>query len=236
MTNKSRRNAGAWQLLESTRQQALTLPRYTCAIITVAVGTNESPDEFRVHEDLLREHSDFFEAALNNQWKEAQERKITLPEDEPDVVDTYVQWLYGSTIEAAAPSAMQIEGRITNRIWAKLYVFGDKIQDRVFANAVMEAWTAALDSPPPGAIRTFPDIRCILTIYQHTTPGNPARKFLVHVWAAYRKLRWMEEGRHKNSLLECPEFLLDLARATAPKVDEPYRDLYPMHGQWLYEI
>lgn len=205
-----------------------------------------------MHEDLLRQHSvrnydpkdcnradqikEFFKVALNGQWKEAQERKITLPEDEPDVVDMYVQWLYGATIEAAVPEAWRETGRVKSIFWAEVYIFSEKIQDRAFANATMEAWTASIDQPFADGIRRFPAASAVSKIYQHTTSGSPVRHFLVHIWVTDRRSHWMTDGYDADLLLGCPEFLLDLARATSPERGRPHQSLYDMRERWLYDV
>ncbi|KAM3421531.1 hypothetical protein BST61_g1920 [Cercospora zeina] len=211
--------------------------RFTSAIITVAVGQGELPVEFHVHEDLLREHSGFFEAALNGQWKEAQERKIKLPEDNPDVVDVYVQWLYGGKIEAAVPEAARHSGWMRSVFWAYLYVFSDKIQDLSFANAVMEAWTMYIDEPRAGSKRIYSSLDCVEVIYEHTASGSPARQFLVHVWTTCGRSGWFDVDGCEAGLLQYPEFLLDLARAYTPKSRTGgHQSLYETREKWLHRV
>ncbi|GIZ37303.1 hypothetical protein CKM354_000075300 [Cercospora kikuchii] len=194
--------------------QASKKRRYASAIITLVVGQDEESVSFHVHEDLLREHSHFFDAALKNQWKEAQERKIALPEDKPDIVDMYVQWLYGGKIEAAVPETWH----------------------RAFPNAIMEAWTSSIDQPNANGSRYLTSVRTLSEIYQNTTSGSPVRQFLVHIWATYRRDHWMRSDDDVERLLECPEFLLDLARATVPKPANPYQSLHEMRKKWLYDV
>ena len=178
---------------------------------------------------------DFFDAALNNNWKEAQERKIKLPEDEPDVVDVYVQWLYGSTIEAAVPEDWREEGRVESKCWARVYIFSEKIRDHAFANAIMEAWTISIDQPDVNGSRKFVSTTAISKIYQHTSSGSLVRQFLVHVWATYHNSGWLTKNDAEERLLECPEFLLDIVRANAPKRSRAHESLYGMREDWLYE-
>jgi hypothetical protein len=49
---------------------------------------------FTVHQDLISTRSEFFAKALRGDWKEAQERTVVLPDDEPEVFRLYLQFLY----------------------------------------------------------------------------------------------------------------------------------------------
>jgi len=49
---------------------------------------------YRVHEALLLHHSDYFRKALQQCWKEGEERKVVLNDLEPKAFDVFVDWLY----------------------------------------------------------------------------------------------------------------------------------------------
>lgn len=40
--------------------------------------------EYSVHQELLSQHSEYFKTALNDNWKEAEKRVITLEDVEPN--------------------------------------------------------------------------------------------------------------------------------------------------------
>ena len=64
----------------------------------VALETGPTSQIFNVHEELLAEHSPFFQAAIKKEWIESQHRLIPLPDDDPDVVSLYVHWTYAGRI------------------------------------------------------------------------------------------------------------------------------------------
>lgn len=66
--------------------------------VRVLVGT-EKPcaREFFAHEALICQRSRFFANAMNGSWIESDERKVPLPEDEPDVFALYLKVLYVHT-------------------------------------------------------------------------------------------------------------------------------------------
>lgn len=64
-------------------------------IITLYVG--EDRIEYHVHEDTLCKLP-FFRAALLGQFKEATEKAITMPEDDPEAVSALIKWLYNAEL------------------------------------------------------------------------------------------------------------------------------------------
>lgn len=60
-------------------------------IVTLRIGTEKT--EFRVTEDILCQLP-FFQAALQGGFKEASEKLITMPEDEPETVSALIEFLY----------------------------------------------------------------------------------------------------------------------------------------------
>jgi hypothetical protein len=53
-----------------------------------------SMQEFFVHQSLIVARSEFFAKALRGEWKEAHQRKVSLPDDEAEVFRLYLQLLY----------------------------------------------------------------------------------------------------------------------------------------------
>ena len=49
---------------------------------------------YRVHEALLVHHSDYFRKALQQYWKEGEERKVVMNDLEPEAFDVFIDWLY----------------------------------------------------------------------------------------------------------------------------------------------
>jgi len=76
---------------------------------------------FFVHAPLLRASAPFFSAALDSHFKEGKEQRILLPEDEPETVQSFVQWLYYQSYTLAEDSTQRFLQL------AKLYIFADKI-------------------------------------------------------------------------------------------------------------
>jgi len=76
--------------LDSPKSES-TSPNLTSAIITIVVGQEQRL--FAAHQDVLS-HSPFFAAALQDQFFEANARRINLPDEEPEVFSCILEYLY----------------------------------------------------------------------------------------------------------------------------------------------
>lgn len=138
---------------------------------------------------------------LDKHWKEGATGEVALPEDRLEIVMAYVEWLHRSTLMEESAD----EGRkYSDATWLKLirmYVFGDKIQDTKFLNAVLMCVLEDLDKS-----NTCPHEVDIRLAYKSTRPGSSLRRLFVAAWAAGAKDHWFEAEE------ELPEeFMRDLA-------------------------
>jgi hypothetical protein len=85
-------------------------------MVTIIVGS--SPEKtWVVHERLLTRTSRFAATALRWGGKEQQERTLRLPEEDPDVFETFVRFIYTSSVDVFS---------ISHKI--RLYVLADRMQ------------------------------------------------------------------------------------------------------------
>lgn len=196
----------------------LTTCRVTGDFIKIIVGQANS-ETLNVHETVIKQSSGFFQAALNQQWKEGQARKIELPEDDPDVVATYLEWLYSTKINhphEAIKTPNTEQSRDAHLVYAELYCFGEKCQDDAFCNAVMLAWVDMLDSQTADGVRiwTAPGAGAVRIIYQGTPKHSPARRMLSYIYSTFGRERWITNSKNNTErgeiLLDVPEFLQEL--------------------------
>ena len=157
-----------------------------------------------------RQASPFFQAALKKQWKEGKERKFTLPEDDVQTVNTYLNFIYTGTISCKALNVdntndHDVHAAEATRL-AKMYVFGEKYQDVQLKNAVIEAVVAM------SRVRDEKGIRWLFTgpevdiLYKGTVAGSLAHRLMVEMHLAHGSGRWLE-GETNNG-----KFAIDLAR------------------------
>ncbi|KAL8774179.1 MAG: hypothetical protein Q9194_004122 [Teloschistes cf. exilis] len=67
---------------------------FTSDIVTILVGDKEVP--FTLHKAIISSKSKFFRAAMEGSFKEAVEKKVRLPEEDPDLFPHYLSWVYGN--------------------------------------------------------------------------------------------------------------------------------------------
>lgn len=170
------------------------LCRYAGNIVTIEVGTRDKT-EFRVHEFIIKENSDFFRAALDKKWKEGQSLTVKLPEDSPETFSAYVEWLYSTKDNEAEFVSL-----------AEMYVLGEKIQSSTFCDAVIEEMLRACN-----ASGVIPSINAVNALYSGTPPFSPARRFMADVWALKAEPEWLKDGDYDEE--PHPEFVTDLAIA-----------------------
>ncbi|KAF2758710.1 hypothetical protein EJ05DRAFT_485805 [Pseudovirgaria hyperparasitica] len=89
-SSRSKRAEHSSPRSQSTGSAPVT-PNLTSAIITLCVGREQRL--FAAHEDVLC-HSPFFQAACRGQFFESSSKRIDLPDDEPEVFSSVLEYLY----------------------------------------------------------------------------------------------------------------------------------------------
>ena len=188
--------------------------------MAIVVGAAEDAETHTVHKSILEKHADFWKSALNKCWEEGAKGKIRLPEDDPEAVGTYLEWMYTSKIDLNPltnddMSAKDIEEEFEHL--ARAYVFGEKAQDNAFCNGVIDAMFARVLGPGGGIERAYPTTKAISIIYDGTPEGSPARKMCVYLGTQYGHSNWIEsteDGEH-------PDYLRDLTRSLLDSRGDP---------------
>ncbi|KAK4544759.1 hypothetical protein LTR36_004008 [Oleoguttula mirabilis] len=156
-------------------ERAYTTGDYADAIVTCKGKT------WKVHRLVLCSHSEFFRKAWGGEFKEAKERAIELPDDEPRTVEAMLSYLYKRDYDAQSGGSGE-EDIASIVLDARVFIIADKyfilklkdlaaikLQERAkaewkspaFANAISEVYTAS-----PAEDRTLHDI-VIETVKEH---------------------------------------------------------------------
>ncbi|KAK3080170.1 hypothetical protein LTS18_002918, partial [Coniosporium uncinatum] len=142
-------------------------------LIRIHLGPPGKRQIFSALKSILCATSDFFHAALNGDWEEKKTGIVKLPEEEDG--------------KAVGPAA-----DVEYLLLARLYVLGDKMQDAVFRNSVIDAIASKTEAPTP-ASRTvraweafYPSMIVTQYIYSHTPATSPLRQLMLdmYVWNA----------------------------------------------------
>jgi hypothetical protein len=220
-------------------------------MITIKVRESDECREFSIHEALLIARSEFFKNAMNGDWKEAEEKLIKLPEDDPDTFALYEQLVYTGCVPAF--------GEFTDRVFrcfdkstvcnqkdvceaeytslARLYVLAEKLQDIEAKNASVRALISKvnhegqhIDDIDLGPC--LPSLTTIKTIYEGTTKDCPGRRALQDCYVWYGQENSLDEITDGKQLPR--EFLYDLAVAGLAYRQQPSNGMSDQ-DLWRYD-
>ena len=169
-----------------------------------------------VHSNHLVSASPVFKAAVSQHWQEGKTNVITLPEDEPDIVNLYLNFVYTDTLPCRVmqgPYRAGDEDSETTAL-AKLYVFGEKYQDHRLKVAVINAIFALSETSRDDGFTWYLTSSDIDVIYKGTLPGSPAGQLMVEQHAHHGTVNWLHHETNNA------EFLLDLDREFMRLKDE----------------
>ncbi|KXS94937.1 hypothetical protein AC578_6133 [Pseudocercospora eumusae] len=177
---------------------------YTSKIIMLHAGDGDGDRTVSIHEDNLCEFSPFFRAALENKrWKEGREGEVDLPDDHVDTVTAYAHWLYHQEISDAT---LEWDDKLEpdHEFLISLWLFGDKVQDDKFCDAVL---CKCLDAIEDGRLGThvFPSVDAVRLAYEGTTAASPLRQCLATIFADNCETEWLSRAYpedFKHDLLE----------------------------------
>ena len=96
-----------------------TAPNPTVAVTGPGIVTLEVGDEqrkFMVHHDLLCVHSQYFRAALQGGFKEAETKAFQFDDVDPEVASWLIHWVYYQRITPNPPSDLPLASRLF-RLW-----------------------------------------------------------------------------------------------------------------------
>jgi hypothetical protein len=155
------------------------------------------------------------------------------------VVQSWVLWLYNKHLFTPAPLDAKMNDTILQPFLCQCYAFGDKIQDRDFKDAVIDAYIMRCQKT---RTTSFSMIR---TTYAHTTRSSPARQ--VHVDLALGSDFWaktlFEKSRLRKIMNDIPQdFQVDLMAGLAAvrefKIQKSYvkADLCAYHEHGVDQI
>lgn len=120
--------------------------------------------------------SKFFAAACSKRWIEAKEKQVRLPDVHPPVFQSYLSWVYSTSLNTVEPTNDDID-EITNEKdravarYVELYLLGDALDDVHLRNRVMK--TLVLDTT------TVPCLQTVHRVWEHTPDSSLIRKMIL---------------------------------------------------------
>ena len=123
-----------------------------------------------MHKGLLCSVSPYFRAALESDFKEAQEQVIELTEDDSQTMEYFQFWLYTQSI-------LDKEETVSNISWhflIELYVLGEIRLIATLQNQVIDLMIRKTIKD-----NQVPTLKTMYDIFDKTCPGSPLRKLIV---------------------------------------------------------
>lgn len=178
------------------------------------------PDQQRmvVHKRFITQTSEFLVGRLQQELAEGQTHTIKLPEETPELMAHYLDWVYTAELpsrEFSFFSTTADQKVAAYNLLAELYVLGERRLDSSFRNAV----TAEIVRLRPSQFglhecQLFQQGKMVNTIYEGTSAGSPARRLMVDLSLKFGCPQCLTEVSEKA-------FLLDLTHAFFVVVGSP---------------
>jgi hypothetical protein len=176
-------------------------------VVEVVVGEKDEAARYVIHEKLIVDDSEFADHALNGPFKEKDERKILLPEEDPDIFAEYVRFLYtGCVITFSLERVVQ------------MYTLGDRLQSTKFANACYETISKSTDTWAASRIKY---------IFENTFQEDRLRKLCTKQVG-----KGILQGRYSFSLDHEQEMLRDFMPELMKGVTEAVAELKASGDKW----
>lgn len=196
----------------------------------MTVGSTD-PVTFSVHEHLICRTSDYFKTAMKAHWETSTSGSITLKEEDAEVFEVYLHWLYFETLPVRNDSA-ELQGNNEYAQLAKAYALGEFLQDVNFRDAVLDAMLIKSRSKVSDGRTWFPGGPAIRYIYEGTPESSAARRLLVDLYTYHGHGDWLKGWADKDDLPK--QFLLDLAIAALTERSRPSSSLAKEKGACEY--
>jgi hypothetical protein len=189
-------------------------------LITIKVGKDEPQRSFKVHIDVINDHTDYFRShmnfdrTLNGDGSTADAAcVISLSDHDPEAFALWRTWIYTGKLailpETPFPPESVDERTAHYSILAHAYVLGDYLVDVAFMNAIADVYV--LNARGIDNTRAlYPSNEEIGVLYDGTSPDSPIRKLLVDIWMYRGKVEWLEKETEEGILPR--EFLVEVVR------------------------
>jgi hypothetical protein len=188
-------------------------------VVTIAIGPEKK--EFKIHEDLICHHSEYFRTAYNGRWKEADEG-VALAEVEVDAFKLFAHWLYAQQLPNDTVGICRLVGMskeltyIANArfLLLKACVFGDRFLARDFKILAHNTYVDII------TIKTYLysiPYRQVIYAFANLKDDEPILKFMVDSQTYKWEKDWDDE-EEKALLTQLPhEFLVRVMHGFAER-------------------
>ena len=173
-------------------------------IITLKVGPESV--EFAVHQDVLCNASEYFSAVFKNKFKEAVENEFIFPDDSPETVARFVQFVYTQNIHFTEEERSGLH--LPWKELIDLFFYGDLRGSPGFMDCILKAFRDKART-----VGKVP-IEIVALIYECSPENSPLRTAVVKNYAFLSATETLSEKRRVEAGgdLGPAEFYWDLAQ------------------------
>lgn len=167
----------------------------------VLVG--EEKASFFVHQEILCSASPFLKAALTGNFMEGNGEPLSLPEDDPDTFERFLQYVYISSYNLSTYATDNLKA-CQRQAWeyVRLFVFAEKAQVEPLKRQIVKS---LFELEREKQIKYPASYTCMEFAYDHTPSGSPLRKVLA---ASYV---WHTSALQPDLLARNPDLAADIA-------------------------
>jgi hypothetical protein len=142
-------------------------------IVTIEVG--EEKKLYRTHKALLTHYSDYFRKALQGPWAEAEDKKITLDDVEPNIFDIFVNWISTKKLPLTGPKwVLNSNGDRAGVVMIKALIFSERFLVAKFRRAVNNCFLGRYIG-----LSGTPSFAAVILAYESLPPNFPILQMLV---------------------------------------------------------
>ncbi|MCJ1243485.1 hypothetical protein MMC30_000682 [Trapelia coarctata] len=189
---------------------------------TLLVGDERR--SFIVHKQLLCSVSDYFIAALEGNFKEATEQNIEFPDEDPEIIERFLLWVYNGNILEKSETVVGIPYEVL----ASLYVFAEsrcvyQLQNDVIDVLIRKSFTKEEDKI------LSPD-----DWFTKVSPSSPLRRLVADVAADGGTLddpSWEFQEYPKDFLIDLIQALYKVKLTGRVRGFWKIRCNYHIHGE-----
>jgi hypothetical protein len=152
--------------------------------IRIEVGSDSNHENYTINSEILTRRSLLFRKALSGGFKEATERVVKLPEDDPEIFGNYLHHVLTNEL-CVLPDLLVLEGNgyEEKTVLIKLYVLAEKLQDTKSKNAIVRGLITSCCQKRSDGGAYFFNPKLATLLYKGTVSGSMARKVLVEMKA-----------------------------------------------------
>jgi hypothetical protein len=217
---------------------------YHSPAVSITVGSDSRKRTFYVHKDQLVCESAYFRTSLNSGFVEGRTQQVELGQDDPDVFDIFVQWIYEGDYDVQ--KALSKEEGGTEEAWYKLhtqaYSLGNRLVAPGFKKKIIETLAAVFERYDDIAMSLIiemakiiyegtsneddVEMRTLLAMYCGSRVGRPANR-------QYGDPRQYFSAKELADLTHCnqQEFVADVLSKVQPgpqlRVRDSLQQLFP---------